>query len=420
MGRMRLKRAAAILLPVLASLATAWGCAQVEAPSGGPEDRSLPRVIGLSPDSGSTGVRPDTISILFGKAMDRASVRDWTFITPPVRIEAGRWEGERLDLILSTPPESGRTYTILFGAEVVDRRKNSLGPKTYPFSTAGTLDDGAAEGKVLSGTLRTGGSYLYAWAWGDSFSPEDEEIPPPIRMGQSSKDGQFRLSHLPRGVELRIGALYDAARNRSYEPEDDLWGFADRPVHLDDTTRAASGLEIYIVLDDEPGSLAGAVVDSSCAGAGSSTLRQLRRESDSLSVAIGRRGGMPAAGGLTDSLKGFARAPGAPVDTARVLARLGVLDSLRSIAAIDSVRCATLVIVRLLAADSSLAAESRGKGSFEFRDLAPGVYRIEAFRDLDADGKPGGVEPRGALPGQVTLLPGRKLPGLDFPIRLLP
>lgn len=415
----------AILLRILVLSALTHGCAQVEAPSGGPEDRSLPRVVGIEPDSGATGVRPDTIRILFGKEMDRASVRDWTFVTPELAVEKRVWTGRRLDLILAVPPDSGRTYAVFFGSEAVDRRKNPLGPKAYPFATGSRLDDGAVEGKVISGKLRTGGAYLFAWQWADSFGADAESLPPALRVTQASKDGRFRMENLPREVDFRIGAFYDAARNRSYEPDDDLWGFADGPIRLGDTTAVLSAIEIYLVLDDEPGVMAGAAVDSSCVRSGKGPLQSIRRESDSLLVALGRKGAGPASG-LTDSLRGFAADAATPIDTIAALARLAALDSLRNEAEIDSARCATAVVVRLLDAahdlppDSSLVATVRGSGPFEFRDLPPGSYSVEAFRDLDGDGLAGEGEPRGAIPAPVTLLPGRRVEGLDFSLLPLP
>ncbi len=407
---MRSNRAAALLV-----MLTLGGCAQVEAPSGGPEDRTLPRVVGIRPDSGAVGARPETLSVLFGKRMNRASVRDWTFISPPLEIRERLWKENRLDLVLEAPPESGKTYSILFGSEVIDERKNPLGPKIYAFSTGETLDNALIEGKVISGRLRAAGVYLYAWAWEDSLALDSPDLPDPLRMGQAGKDGGFRISNLPRGVDLRIGALYDVGRNRSYDPEDDLWGFTDTPVRVDDTSRVVSDVEIYLVLDDEPGVLTGTAVDSSCTGAGLAILAQIEREIDSLAVVVGRRAA-PGGGGLTDSLVGFAAPPRDAIDTLAVESRLTELDSLRALARTDSARCATPVIVRLLAADSSLVSETRGAGPFDLRELEPATYRIEAFRDLDLDGLAGTGEPAGSYPDSIRLLPGRHLTGLDFPL----
>jgi hypothetical protein len=228
-------------------------------------------------------------------------------------------------------------------------------------------------------------------------------------MGQAEKDGSFRIEALPRQADLRLCALYDVDRNRSYEPGDDLWGCLDHPLSIDDTVTVARGLEIYLVLEDEPGSLEGAVIDSSCIGTGAEQLVILEHEADSMSVLIGENDAGPA-----DTLLGFERERPGAVDTVAVRGRLAAIDSLRALARSDSSRCAAPVIVRLLDQDSTLVEESRGSGAFSFGGVEPGVYRITGFRDLDGDGFPGPEEARGGYSGRIELLPGRQIKDLNF------
>jgi hypothetical protein len=404
-------------------LLAAIGCAQVEPPSGGPEDRTLPRVAEIRPDSGKVGVRPDTISVLFSKPMDHASVRDWTFISPPIPIREIIWSTKsRADLILSEPPDTGKTYSILLGAEVVDRRKNSIGPWSAPFSTGARLDDGSVEGTVIGHKLHPAGAYVYVWPWSDSLATTQQEPPPPLRMSQAGKDGAFRIQWLPRNEPLRICALYDAAHDRSFDSEDDAWGCTDAPVVLSDTSGVRKGLEIYVVLSDETGILKGSAVDSSCTEAGEVVLKRLAHEADSLSALVGITKA-PKAKSLADTLYGFGPGPRraeSQVDSLAVRAGLARIDSLRVLARVDSVRCALPIIVRIYEKDTSLVAEARGKGSYEFRDIVPGAYRIRGFRDGNGNGLADPGELSGAYPDSVRLLPGRTVSGLDFPLKPMP
>jgi hypothetical protein len=405
-----------LLLAWAAGLAACWsGCAKVAAPSGGPEDRTLPRVAAMAPDSGSVAAHPDTISILFSKKMDRGSVRDWLFITPPLPVSDRIWKGNRYDLVLRQRPDSGTTYVLLLGSEVIDRRRNPLGPWAAAFSTGRSMDDGRIEGAVRTTRLKSAGVYVYAWPWADSLPAAGGEIPVPLRMGQCGKDGKFRLDFVPRGVALRICALYDSGSDRSYEPEDDLWGCLAEAVTLGDTTAARTGLEIYLVFPDEPGTLKGVAADSSCLGRGAAGLRVLIREADSLAVALGV--GVPGDSLAADSLIGFGGKPRAAADTTAIRLRLAEIDSLLPAARADSARCAVPIIVRLFDGDSSLVAEEQGEGGFEFRDVAPGIYRIRAFRDVDANGEPGDAEAAGEYPFPIELAPGRSVTDLKVPLR---
>ena len=163
---------------------------------------------------------------------------------------------------------------------------------------------------------------------------------------------------------------------------------------------------------DEPGTLTGAAVDSSCVGKGAGRLRALQREADSLAVLLGARTGsdsLPA-----DTLFGFAKRGKVGFDTTAVRSRLAQIESLRTVARGDSARCALPVIVRLFEKDSTLVTEAQGDGAFEFRDVAPGIYRIRAFRDADSNGEPGSGEEAGEYPFPIELGPGRKLTDLRF------
>ncbi|MBD3161614.1 MAG: hypothetical protein GF346_05230 [Candidatus Eisenbacteria bacterium] len=391
-------------------------CAQVEPPSGGPVDQEVPRVAALSPDSAAVSVDPDTISFLFSKEMDEGSVQDWTFWAPPLPLAERSWEeGRRLDLILAAPLEDDQTYTVLLGEEVVDRRGIALGPWQAAFATGPDLDDGVIEGTVRGGRIRTGGVYLYVWSASDSISPEAEELPPPLRIAQADRSGRFRIEAIPRGVPLRLCAHYDARDDRAYDPDEDLLGCLEHPLRLDDTSRVESGVDPYLVLADEPGSLAGAAVDSSCLGRGETMLRRLAADEDSLLALITPGGAVDA-----DTLIGFQGEPPPPVDTLAVQDRLARIDSLRVVARADSARCAPPIVVRLLAADSTLVEETRGDGSFAFSGISPGLYRITGFRDRDRNGRSDAGEARGAFPHPVELLPGREIDDLDFPLSEAP
>ena len=396
----------------LTALLLGTGCAQVEAPSGGPVDSEKPRVVGMFPDSGSTGELPDTLSILFSKKMDRKSVRDWLFVSPPVAIRERLWKDNRLDLPLLSPPDSGQTYSVLLGAEVKDLRGNALGPWAAPFATADHLDDGLIEGAVRGGRLKTADVYLYVWPWDVADSLEGLDTSPPLRMGQVARNGQFRIAALPRGLPLRICALYDARRNRSYDADEDVWGCLDGPLVLDDTTQVVSELTVYLVLPDEPGLLKGTAADSSCIGRGAVVLERLKYEADSLFALI-----VPPAQERADTLLGFAVARPDTVDSAAVAAQLARIDTLRIPARVDSIRCAQPVIVRLFENDTSLVAETRTAGEFSFSDIAPGIYSLHAFLDSNGNGMRDPDEIAGTYRFPIEARPGREIADLEIVLR---
>ena len=170
----------------LTALLLGTGCAQVEAPSGGPVDSEKPRVVGMFPDSGSTGELPDTLSILFSKKMDRKSVRDWLFVSPPVAIRERLWKDNRLDLPLLSPPDSGQTYSVLLGAEVKDLRGNAL------TAVSNVVPKRFQKAKIVPYELVTGGTWrFFLMGLGDEKKPMMKltRMEPRVRVFNRGNDG---------------------------------------------------------------------------------------------------------------------------------------------------------------------------------------------------------------------------------------
>src|SRR5438270_9888527 len=81
------------------------GCAQQAPPTGGPPDLTPPVIVRSIPDSGQVNVpRGSTLRVAFSKRMDRRSVEDYVFTSPPIRFARVNWSGgHELEL---TPQDS--------------------------------------------------------------------------------------------------------------------------------------------------------------------------------------------------------------------------------------------------------------------------------------------------------------------------
>jgi uncharacterized protein (DUF2141 family) len=115
--------------------------------------------------------------------------------------------------------------------------------------------------------------------------------------------------------------------------------------------------------------------------------------------------------------------PGAtlsPAETESVRVNAEDLRTRLTAALTESLRCAAPIWVSAVRPDSTTAGEVRGTGTFQLTGLAPGFYRLSAFRDLSGDGVPQTDEPAGVFPQAVELLPGRRVTGIDWEIILAP
>ncbi len=430
--------AAALLLVLMA------GCASIEAPRGGPEDRDPPIVLAAEPDSGAVGVALEMpLRFFFSERMDRSSVQDWLQIAPwPSRL-GWQWQAEQVAVL----PEDGwapeETYSVLLGTQASDRRKNRLEqPFELVFSTGDSLPTGRLAGRVLTRSLAASGHLVALFRWPpEAPDPRSASFGPPdvrsaLRLAESGEAGRFELRHLPRVGQYLLGALHDEAGNRTYESDRDLWVFHPEPVAGSDFD-SDEPVEIHLVYADEPGDLAGSVIDSVCLGYEPPT--RLRAAADSLQRILA--GELDAQGFETgeDSAAAFTPAAAFTLSAAEaesLQARLDELEPRIRAAQRDSARCSAPIWVKAVftadvppavapvttagpppAVDPAGLHEVRTMRDFRLTDLPAGVYRLRAYRDLNGSGAQDPAEPAGTFAYPVELLPGRTIEGLEFEIR---
>lgn len=186
------------------------GCANIEPPRGGPDDRSPPSVLATAPLADSV-VPPFNAPVVFqfSERISQERIADAVAVSPrtsPVQVSHGR---SSVRVSLRSGWEAGQIYHVTVNRTLRDLFGNSLAePVTLVFSTGPAIPDTRVEGVVfdrLTGrpavdarveAIRAADSLVYAT--------------------QSDSAGGFVLERFPIG-EYRVRAYPDANRNRSLE-----------------------------------------------------------------------------------------------------------------------------------------------------------------------------------------------------------
>lgn len=187
------------------------GCARIEAPRGGPEDRTPPRLASTAPDSFAV-VAPfdDPVVFAFEERISEQGVAEAVSVSPrtsPVEVDRTR---SSIRVSLRRGWEPGRIYQVRVEPTVSDLFGNRLaGPLELIFSTGPPIPD-----TRLSGTVRdrVSGS--------DQAGARVEAILTPdslVYATVTDSTGTWLLRAIPRG-EYRIRAYLDANRNRELDP----------------------------------------------------------------------------------------------------------------------------------------------------------------------------------------------------------
>ncbi len=429
---------------LLATLA----CAKIVPPTGGPTDETSPEIVAYAPDSNGVRVgRDDPLSLSFSEKMNKSSVRDWLLIAPwPGKLEC-RWDRNAMTCVPLDGWADETAYVVMLAAKAFDKQRNTLEKPFYlSFTTGDSLPTGWITGRVITRSIGAEGLLIILLPWPASGTLQDylgsgglDVRGSALRLGETDHEGRFELRSVRWDREYVLVAMWDSNGNRVYDETEDLLSYLDRPVRCGafrgrpETAADSAGVaglaesdsagaepqpdapraghyEIHLVYPDEPGNVKGVVLDPACLDYVSS--KRLQARSDSLERILS--GELDATGfaATDDSLATLALTP-AEEESIRVA--LVALEGAIADAAADSARCeATLWVSAFAEGDTIAAAEVRSRGPFDLAELPPGLYRLQAFRDLNGNGQREATEPQGTFPALIELLPGRIVEGADM------
>lgn len=213
----------------LAMVVLTSACAHVEPPPGGPEDRTPPSVVSISPEQEAVVASYDgPVIFRFDERISETGVQDAVIVSPrtsPVQISQGRSE---IRVSLRNGWRPGVIYQVTLLPEVRDLFNNPLpepirlvfstGPDIPETRIGGTVVDritGRAAADVRVEAIRTADSLVYA-----------------IETG---REGRFELARIPEG-EYLVRAFQDVNADREldlYESRDSVTATISEAEPLD-------------------------------------------------------------------------------------------------------------------------------------------------------------------------------------------
>ncbi len=148
MGLMRRAALAAFLLGPLA------GCAHIEAPPGGPEDKQAPRLIATRPETLTVrGPFQEAAVLVFDERVAEQSVRNAVDVSPRTSAMQVSHRGDEIRVSLRRGWEADRIYQVTAGPGLQDLFGNrSNEPVRLVFSTGPDIPDTQLTGTVTSRT----------------------------------------------------------------------------------------------------------------------------------------------------------------------------------------------------------------------------------------------------------------------------
>ncbi len=392
-----------------AAVATAAACARQGMPPGGPRDLSPPFVVATEPDSGATRVPPDAdVAITFSESMNRGTVLDWVLLSPPRDFGERRWDGSTLRLSGGEDFVPDVTTTVIVGTGAKDEREGNtmVAPYVFIFSTGDSVDQGRIEGRLVAKGQRPHGTMVWAVDVERAAARPDTMLPDYVT--QAAQDSTFALIGLRADRRYVVMAHFDANRDREFDRDSEFLAAYPDTLWLDPARPVATGVVIDFRDPRAPGTIAGAVIDST--GERTAMSPPPAAVPDTVlaaapdSVVAGEEAAAVLAGEAAAA--DTARAAGPPFVVEAWLRALALPPLDPRNAPADTAALATAV------------ADSLGR--YALKNLPPGWYRVEAYLDRDGNRRYDPSEPAASPIDSVRVDPLEETTGIDFTVRPRP
>lgn len=232
------------LLLIVSVALLQFRCANESAPTGGKEDTEPPKVKKSVPENFSTNFTAGEIKITFNEFVQdngfaQTLISPATDPAPVIRVN-----GRVLTIKLKAALEPNTTYTINFGNDLKDLNQgNEYKNFKYVFSTGSYIDSARVSGKisypenekdaegVIVSLYKTEQQNAVLYSKPDYFSRAD-------------KSGIYTIENIKAG-SYQAYALKDQNLNYIFDQPNELIGFSDTLLELNDTAPASLSLQIF-------------------------------------------------------------------------------------------------------------------------------------------------------------------------------
>lgn len=227
-------------------------CAVQVRPTGGPPDRTPPKIIKVTPENKATNVPLDQkVEFQFSESMNEKTLERAIFITPnPGERVKSKWKGDRLRIVFEDSLQENRTYVITLGTDLKDSHGNSLAQSyTLAFSTGDEISDGKISGQVYNEPGRGILIWAYILDGGKQPNPTQESGD---YVTQTDNQGKYALTNLSEGL-YRVFAIQDKDNNRFFEPGFDGLGVPQKDILLTKENLTVNNVNFRIAIRDTVG-----------------------------------------------------------------------------------------------------------------------------------------------------------------------
>jgi len=207
------------ILFYLGVLFLTYSCANKSVgPTGGPKDKTPPRVMKSSPKNGALNYNKRQIEIDFDEMISVEKPNENVIISPPqVKPPDIKAFGKKVTVNFNENLIGNTTYSVNFGNAIVDlNEKNPIKNYLFSFSTGDHIDTLKVSGTVINAEDLTPMAGIIVGIYEEN-SDSVFFKKPFMRVGRTDEKGHFSIDNMKKG-KYKIFALGDANHDYFYQP----------------------------------------------------------------------------------------------------------------------------------------------------------------------------------------------------------
>lgn len=207
-----------------------FSCANIVAPTGGPEDHTAPKVLKCLPANRASNFKAKRIEIVFDEFISFSDFANEVIISPFFREKPDfRQRGKKLIIDFKEKLKEDATYTMFFATSIKDYNEaNVLENYEYVFSTGSYVDSLSVRGYVFDAFSHEPQKEIFVSLYDKDY---DSVIykEKPLYITKTNSAGYYMLNNLKPG-KYRIYGLKDVNSNYLFDMPNETIAFCDTLV----------------------------------------------------------------------------------------------------------------------------------------------------------------------------------------------
>lgn len=201
-------------------------CASPSQPAGGPPDTEAPKIVKITPSTGTVGAKPKAVVFQFDEVVSETpkgstNLGALVFISPRSGVAEVDWRRSQLDIKPKNGWKPNTVYTVMLSAGIMDLRNNAIDSATrIVFSTGGPIPETKIEGVVFDwqSARFAPKAIVEAIALVPKVDANKKTIfDSTIYQTIADSLGRYSIPHVPAG-NYTVRAIVDRNNNRQLEP----------------------------------------------------------------------------------------------------------------------------------------------------------------------------------------------------------